>query len=55
MGPLTYPRLGVAVASPDDTARFLDHLQDGAAVDIAHNVGIIWPHNPEGERKTDVR
>lgn len=43
----TYPRLGVAVACPDDAAGLLDHLQDGATVNIPHDIGIIRPHDPE--------
>ena len=35
----------------DDASGFLDHLEDDAAVDVAHNVGVVWPHDSAGKRE----
>lgn len=28
----------------------LDHLEDGAAMDVSHYIGIIWPYDPAVKR-----
>lgn len=42
----SHPTLCVAVSRADDASSFFNHLEDDAAVDVAHNVGVIWPHDP---------
>lgn len=41
----TYPVLRVTVSCAHNASSFLDHLKDDAAMNIAHNVGIIWSHD----------
>lgn len=43
---VSYPILCVAVPRADNASSFLYHPEDVATVDVAHNVGIIWSHNP---------
>lgn len=42
----TYSVLCVAVSRADDASSFFDHLEDDAAVNVTHNIGVIWQHNP---------
>ena len=49
--PLSHPVPRVAVTRADYASRLLDHLQDDAAVDVAHDVGVVWAHDPGGGRK----
>lgn len=48
---VSYPVLSVAVSRANDASSFLDHLEDDATVDVAHNVGIIWRHDPAVGRR----
>lgn len=48
---VSYPVLCVAVSRANNASSFLDHLEDGAAVNVAHNIGIIWPHDPAVKRR----
>lgn len=48
---VAHPVLCVAVSCADDTTGFLDHLEDSAAVDGAHDVGVIRPHDPAVKKK----
>lgn len=46
-----YPILCVAVSRADDAAGLLHHLEDDAAVDVAHNVGVVWTHESACQEK----
>lgn len=46
-----YPVLCVAVSCANNASSFLDHLEDDAAMDVAHNVGVVWPHDPAVKRR----
>lgn len=48
---LFYPILCIAVSCANDASGFLHHLEDDAAVDVAHNVGVVWTHEPTGQEK----
>lgn len=50
----SHPTLCVAVSRADDASSFLNHLKDDAAVDVAHNVGVIWPHDPTEKKRTSL-
>jgi len=39
------------VSRANDASGLLDHLEDDAAVDVTHNVGVVWPHDPAVERR----
>lgn len=41
-----HPLPGVAVPGADDGSRLLDHLQHGAAVHVARDVGVVGAHDP---------
>ena len=47
---LSYPILCVTVSRANNASSFLDHLEDDATMDVAHNVGIIWTHDPAVRR-----
>lgn len=47
---VSYPILCVAVAGADDASSFLDHFENDTTVDVAHDVGVIWTHNPALKR-----
>lgn len=48
----TYSILCVAVSRADDASSFFDHLEDDAAVNVTHNIGVIWQHNPAAKQQT---
>lgn len=48
---MSHPVLHVAVTRADYASRLLDHLQDDAAVDVAPDVGVVWPHDPAGKER----
>lgn len=46
-----YPVLCVAMSCANNASGFFDHLEDDASVNVAHDVGIVWPHYPAVKRR----
>lgn len=47
-----HPILCVAVSRANDASSFLNHLENDATMDIAHDICVVWLHDSVVKRRT---